>query len=247
VNRLFSAELLKVRKRRGLVLATVALVVGPVLVGYGVPLALHTVDSDKYGPAGGIENFNSSIDVIGLLGLVAAIIVGVTAGAADLSAGVFRELVVTGRSRLALFGVRIPGGLALLLPIAAGAFALAAIAATVLADGEAVPGGGLIARQGGFLLLLLGFAFVTAVGVASLMSSRGIAIGLLLGWHLAAAPILQSTGKLDSVLPNAALDRLQPALENGPGISAAAAVAILAAWAAVTVGSGAWRTVTREA
>jgi hypothetical protein len=247
VIRLFSAELLKHRRRRGLVWATIALLLGPVLLGYGIPYVLHTLDPDKYGPAGGMENFNSSIEVLGLLGLVAAIIVGVTAGASDLSAGVFRELVVTGRSRLALFGVRIPGGLAFLLPVAAGAFALATTAATVLADGEPTPSAGLIARQGGFLLLLLAFSFVTAVGVASLMSSRGIAIGLLLGWHLAVAPILLSTGKLDSFLPNAALDRLQPALENGPGISVAAAAAILAVWTAAAVGPGAWRTVTREA
>jgi hypothetical protein len=247
VNRLFGAELLKLRKRRGLVWATLALVVGPVLLAYAVTLTLHAVDPAKYGPAGGRENFNSSIDVISLLGLVAAVIVGVTAGAGDLSAGVFRELVVTGRSRLALFGVRLPGGLAFLLPIAAVAFALAAVAATAFAGSEPAPGAGLIARQGGFLLLLLGFSFVTALGVASVLGSRGIAIGLLLGWHLAAAPILLSTGKLDFLLPNAALDRLQPALENGPAISAAAAAAILALWAAAAIAAGAWRTATREA
>jgi hypothetical protein len=247
VSRLFGAELLKLRRRRGLVWATFALVVGPVLLAYAVTVALHAVDPDEYGPAGGVENFNSSIEVVGLLGLVAAVIVGVTAGAADLSAGVFRELVVTGRSRLALFGIRLPGGLAFLLPIAAVAFALAAIAATVFAGSEPAPGADLIARQGGFLLLQLGFSFVTALGIASVLGSRGIAVGLLLGWHLAAAPILLSTGKLDAVLPNAALDRLQPALESGPSLSVAAAAGILAVWTAATVGGGAWRTVTREA
>jgi hypothetical protein len=247
MSRLFGAELLKLRRRRGLVSATIALMVGPMLLAYAITSILHAVDPDEYGPAGGTENFNSSIEVLGLLGLVAAVIVGVMAGAGDLSAGVFRELVVTGRSRLSLFAVRLPGGLAFLLPIAAVAFALAAVAATALAGSEPVPGPGLIARQGGFLLLLLGFSFATALGVASVLWSRGIAIGLLLGWHLAAAPILLSTGKLDSVLPNAALDRLQPAFENGPAISAAGAAATLALWTAATVVAGAWRTATREA
>jgi hypothetical protein len=247
VSRLFGAELLKLRKRRGLVWATLALVVGPVLLAYAITVALHAVDPDKHGPAGGVENFNSSIDVIGLLGLVAAVIVGVTVGAGDLSAGVFRELVVTGRSRLSLFAVRLPGGLAFLLPVATVAFVLAVGAATVFAGSEPVPGAGLVARQGGFLLLLLGFSFATALGVASVLGSRGIAIGLLLGWHLAAAPILLSTGKLDAVLPNAALDRLQPALENSPALSVPAAAAILALWAAAALGDGAWRTATREA
>lgn len=247
MSRLFAAEVLKLRKRRGLVWATVALVVGPVLLAYAITVTLHAVDPDEYGPAGGVENFNNSIDVIGLLGLVAAVIVGVMAGAADLSAGVFRELVVTGRSRLALFAVRLPGGLAFLLPIATVAFGLAAVAATAFAGSEPAPGAALIARQGAFLLLLLGFSFATALGVASVLGSRGIAIGLLLGWHLAAAPILLSTGKLDFVLPNAALDRFQPALESGPALSVAAAAAILALWAAATLAAGAWRTATREA
>ncbi len=39
--------------------------------------------------------------------------IGIDAGAGDLSAGVFRDLVVTGRSRLALFASRVPAALAL--------------------------------------------------------------------------------------------------------------------------------------
>lgn len=245
--RLFSAELLKHRKRRGLVLSTLALIIGPVLVGYAITISLHAANPEKYGPAGGLANFNNSIDVMSLLGLVAAIIVGVMAGTGDLSAGVFRDLVVTGRSRLALFFVRIPGGLALLLPIAAVAFSLAAAAAFAFAGSGAAPGGGLVVRQGGFLLLHLGFAFVTAVGVSSLMSSRGLSIGLLLGWHLAIAELLYATGKLDWFLPNAALDRLQPAVEGGPDISVGTAFVILLVWTTATLAAGAWRTASREA
>lgn len=247
VPRLLSAEFLKLRKRRGLVLSTFALIIGPVLVGYAITVALHAANPEKYGPAGGSENFNNSIDVVSLLGLVAAIIVGVTAGAGDLSAGIFRDLVVTGRSRLALFCVRIPGGLGLLLPIATVSFGFAVAAAYAFAGGDPTPSAGLIARQGAFLFLYLGFAFVTAVGVSSLMSSRGLSIGLLLGWHLAVAQLLYSTGRLNSFLPNSALDRLQPALESGPDISVATAAVILLVWTAATLAAGAWRTMNREA
>ena len=46
-------------------------------------------------------------------GPLAAILIGVEAGAGDASAGVFRDLVATGRSRLALFASRVPAALAL--------------------------------------------------------------------------------------------------------------------------------------
>ncbi len=46
-------------------------------------------------------------------GPLAAMLIGVEAGTGDASAGVFRDLVVTGRSRLALFATRVPAALAL--------------------------------------------------------------------------------------------------------------------------------------
>jgi len=94
--RLVRAEFLKLRKRRGLVLSALVLTVVPMLVAYTVLLSLE-------GPAGGMENFEPTMAVLGLLSVVTAILVGTTLGTGDVGAGVFRELVVTGRSRLALF------------------------------------------------------------------------------------------------------------------------------------------------
>ena len=62
-----------------------------------------------------------------MAGSVAGAIVGATAGAADIEAGVFRDLVATGRSRLALFFARVPGAWAIVLPMLALAVALAAV------------------------------------------------------------------------------------------------------------------------
>ena len=45
--------------------------------------------------------------------------VGCTAGSRDLTEGMFRHLVVTGRSRLALYLARIPAGLAIVVPMVA--------------------------------------------------------------------------------------------------------------------------------
>ena len=109
--KLVRAELLKLRKRRGLVAAAAVVTIAPVVVGYTVLAILHATDPARHDPAGGIENFTASIELMTQVGVVAAILVGATAGAGDRGAGVFRELVVTGRPRLALFAARIPGGL----------------------------------------------------------------------------------------------------------------------------------------
>ena len=79
-----------------------------------------------------------------------------------------------------------------------------------------------------------------------MIGSRGISIGVLLGWQLAISPILLATGKLDVALPGAALERLEPAAGDAR-ISLFTAAAVLAVWTAVALTAGAWRTLNREA
>ena len=55
-------------------------------------------------------------------GFLSAAALGASAGTTDLSEGMFRHLVITGRSRLALYLARIPAGLAIILPLVAVAF-----------------------------------------------------------------------------------------------------------------------------
>ena len=57
-------------------------------------------------------------------GFIIAATVGASAGTTDLTDGMFRHLVITGRSRIALFLARIPAALAILLPVVALAFTL---------------------------------------------------------------------------------------------------------------------------
>ena len=57
-------------------------------------------------------------------GFIMAATVGGTAGSRDLAEGMFRHLVVTGRSRLALYLARIPAGLAIVLPMVAIGYAI---------------------------------------------------------------------------------------------------------------------------
>lgn len=252
--RLVRAELLKVRKRRGLLAATLALTILPMIVAYVILAILHGVDPAKHGPAGGAQNFADSLNFLGALTIVAGILVGATVGTGDLGAGVFRELVVTGRSRLALFAARVPAGLGVLLLALGIAFSVSAIAATLLAGPLDPPSGRLLLHSAGWLGLLATVSFVIALGVSSLISSRGTSIGLLLGWLLVAMPLLKQIdglGVFREALSGAATERLEPAAVLGEGahlpMSLTAAVLVIAAWTIVPLAAGAWRTLTRDA
>ena len=270
--RLLNAEFLKLRKRRGLVISGLVLTVLPMLIAYTTLVVLHANNPVKHDAAGGMANFSGSMEILMVLSAVAAILVGSTLGTGDLGAGVFRELVVTGRSRLALFAARVPAGLGLLVLIVGSAFAITAIASTVFAGSEGpqreqvapgawemspgylAPSGALLLKSAGWLALSTAVAMVLALGVASLVGSRGTSIGILVGWWIAAMPILQAMGVLGSLrqgIVGAAIDRIGPVplVPSDPAVSMSvlAAIAVLVAWAAVPLGIGAWRTVTRDA
>jgi ABC-type transport system involved in multi-copper enzyme maturation permease subunit len=255
--RLVRAELLKLRKRRGLVAITTCLTIGAAVVPYTILAILHSANPAHHGPAGGVENLGHVLQVLSMLGSVAAILAGATAGAGDLAAGTFRELVVTGRSRYALFRARIPGGLAFLLAFVAVAYALAAVASVVFTGPLPAPSTGLLASAGAWLLLSCAFWFALALGVASLVGSRSITIGGLLAFRLAVSPLVLSIGALGvgrELVPGAALDRLVPhavrELTRQSGaipMSVGAAELVLVVWAAAGLALGVWRTVTRDA
>jgi hypothetical protein len=252
--RLVTAEFLKLRKRLGLVVSTLILTVAPMVVAYIVLVVLHATDPARYGPPGSLENFSGSMEVLTQLSAVAAVLVGATLGAGDLGAGVFRELVVTGRSRLALFAARVPAGLALLMPLVGVAFAITATAATALAGSAEAPSGSLLAHSAGWLALVTAPSFALALGVSSLLGSRATSIGILLAWQLVAMPLLVQVGILGAVregLVDAATQRLAPAALVGGGVavpmSLGAAVVVLLAWMVVPLAAGAWRTCTRDA
>ncbi len=145
--RLVSAEFLKLRKRRGLVISALTLSVLPMIVAYTVLVSIHAANPAKHGPAGGLENLSGSMDMLSVLSVVAAILVGATLGAGDLGSGVFRELVVTGRSRLALFTARVPAGLALIVPIVGAGFAITTTGSIVFAGSLDAPSASLRGRS----------------------------------------------------------------------------------------------------
>jgi hypothetical protein len=256
-GRLVAAEILKLRKRRGLMIAASLLTVGIVLTVNVVLVILHAVNPDHHGPAGGTENLGGATDAIAFLGAAVGVLLGATAGTGDVSAGVFRELVVTGRSRVSLFLARIPGGLAVLYTLVLACFVISAIVAVGFAASLRTPGAGLLVQTALWLFLQTGFYFLISLGAASLIGSRATTIAILLAFHLAAEPILLSIGFLGGsrqALPAPALERFTPhgIAESVDGVSSVhaslgTAIVVLAAWLAVTLGGGAWRTRSRDA
>jgi hypothetical protein len=121
---LITTKHLELRKRRGLMVVTAALIVGlPVLV-LGLRLVFHAVDPKSFGPAGSPSVFQFLCQPMAEFGFIMAATLGTTAGTTDLADGMFRHLVITGRSRLALYLARIPAGLSIVLPLVAVAFAM---------------------------------------------------------------------------------------------------------------------------
>ena len=121
---LITTKHLELRKRRGLMVVAVLLTVGlPVLV-LGIRLLFHVADPKSYGPAGSPSVFQFLCQPMAEFGFIIAATLGATAGTTDLTDGMFRHLVITGRSRLALYLARIPAGLSIVLPLVAVAFAI---------------------------------------------------------------------------------------------------------------------------
>ena len=237
--RLVEAEVLKLRRRTGMVAMTAILTV--------VAVAVFYVIQAIRGDAGGIDHFNDAIAVLAMAGSVAGAIVGATAGAADIEAGVFRDLAATGRSRLALFFARVPGAWAIVLPVLALAVALAAVLASVLDGPAPAPTADDIVTGAAQVLVSGALTATVCVGLAALTGSRGTVIGLALAFQLGVSPILaqvEAIGDARYGIPSVAIARIGGVDELE--FALATAIAIVLAWAAAALVAGAWRSATQE-
>jgi hypothetical protein len=122
-GRMITSRFMELRRRRGLMIALILVTIGIPTVFLVIRLLLHAFAPKSYGPAGGYDIFTALVaGVLYVFGFVVAATLGCTAGSIDLTEGMFRHLVVTGRSRLALYLARIPAGLAIILPLVAIGF-----------------------------------------------------------------------------------------------------------------------------
>jgi ABC-type transport system involved in multi-copper enzyme maturation permease subunit len=253
IIRMTAAELLKLYRRRALMAWSVALFVGGEIVFFGLSAIQHAADPVHHAPAGGLHGLANAMMLVSYLGSVAAVMIGSAAGGGDTAAGVFRDLASTGRSRIALFAVRVPAALAVTGVLAILSFAITAIGVLVFAGAGPAPSAAVLAQCGLTVTVATGITTVLAVGLSSLLSSRSITIGLLLCWTLALGRILEHAtglGSLREVLSIAAEDRLVPVSVGGAytvPIPVWTAALVLIVWATLALLAGAWQTVRRDA
>jgi ABC-type transport system involved in multi-copper enzyme maturation permease subunit len=260
---MFGADFLKLRRKRSILLWALVLALAPILIYFVVAVIEHasnpyTISNPNgYRPAGGTGNFSDGLRVIALLfAPLAALLIGVEAGTGDTSAGVFRDLVVTGRSRVALFASRVPAALALCFSIMLATYAVLLIGTFAFAGDLPTPGGSQILNGLGFLLLSTGMLCVVAVGFAALTNSKPGAIIALIAWQIVASPVIANISALGGArkgLLSQAIAHFSPVGTGGGGhgatvtLSGGLAVIVLVAWLGVFLALGAWRTRTMDA
>jgi len=254
--RMTGADFLKLRRKRWLVLLSLFLTLGILAIVYLVTVIQHASAPSNHGPAGGVEHFGDGVRVLALIfGPLAAILIGIEAGAGDSATGVFRDLVVTGRSRLALFASRVPAALLLCWTVMVAGFVLVLVASIVFASGLPTPGTALIFNSLGFILLATGVVCVVAVGFASLTTSRAGAIVTLIAWQIVASPLLSSIGSLGSarrLILSQAIGHFSPVSTEGRhgttvAMSTGTALIVMIGWLVIFLMLGAWRTAEMDA
>ncbi len=138
----------ELRKRRGLMIALIVVNIGLPTTFLVVRLLAHAFAPKSYGPAGGYDIYTTLVaGVMYVFGFIVAATLGCTAGSIDLTEGMFRHLVVTGRSRLGLYLARIPAGLGIVVPMVAIGFTIVCTVCVLAApttlnyDGVNMPAG----------------------------------------------------------------------------------------------------------
>jgi hypothetical protein len=236
------AESLKLRRRRGLIALAFAIAVGAVAIMFTV-LAVRHASNPVHVPGGGVKNFDNATDFLGALGVVIGALIGATAGSGDAEAGVLRDLVATGRSRLALFGARALAGVGITLAIVLAGLLLATVCAVTLNDTLPAPSLSHIVHRGAAVLAFAAAGALASVGAATFARSRGpvIAAVIVLGVMVSQALLHVSfLGDMRAALPLAAFDRMAGDTIPGINTSLASAIAVTAAWGLAGVGAGAW-------
>jgi hypothetical protein len=221
--RLINADVLKLRRRRGMVGVVAAIVFASVAIYY---------------LAGG-DDFESAVGLLGLLATVAGAIFGATAGGADIETGVFRDLVATGRSRTALFFARVPASWLLMLAILVPAL----LASALLFGASAFASSAAVVITSGAL------SAAVCVGLAALTGRSGPVMGLAIAFQIGVAPLLAQIDVLGNArfaIPAVAISRFSGPDGIVAALPVAGAIAIILAWAAAGLGGGLWRTRTQE-
>ena len=236
---LVGADLLKLRRRRGLLALAVGLTSGAVLLLLAGVALRHAVDSTA---GAGLGSFSRAVDVLGLLLAVVAPLLGATVGAADAEAGVLGELVATGRPRLALYLARVPAMVAACAVVALLGVAVAAAGSALLLPSEPQPGAAEIARDCGAAVAFALCGGAIGLGAGAVAASRGIVVVIAAVGQLVVAQILAQVswfGAARDLLPTAAFSQLEQFDGRVVSMPTAVALAVLAIWSLAFLWAGA--------
>jgi hypothetical protein len=239
---LVGADWLKLRRRRGLLVLSVALTAGAVLLLIAGVALRHAVDSTAPGDLG---SFGRAVDVLGLLLAVVAPLIGATVGAGDAEAGVLGDLVATGRPRLSLYLARLPAMAIACAAIALLGVAVAALASALLLTSEPQPDAVAIGRGAGAATAFALCGGAIGLGAGAISASRGIVVVIVAVGELVVAQILTQVswlGGLRDLLPTAAFEQLEGFSGRVVSMPGAVALIVLAAWGLALLAAGAWWT-----
>jgi ABC-type transport system involved in multi-copper enzyme maturation permease subunit len=239
---LIRVDVLKLTRRRGLMALAITLVVGGVALIFTVDAIRHAANP-QHSPAGGVKNFENATYFIGLLGVVVAGMLGATAGAGDAEAGVLRDLVASGRSRLALFASRATAASTVTLAILACALAVATACSLALAGALPTPSLAHIVQRCAGVLAFGATSTVVAVGIATFARSRGPVIAVVIAFGVMVSQLLlrvEFLGNVRALLPLAAFERMVGETTAGLHMSLATAIAVTIGWALAALGAGGW-------
>jgi ABC-type transport system involved in multi-copper enzyme maturation permease subunit len=253
-RQMVGAELIRLYRNRRLMALALLVMLGPLVIALGYTVIEHASDPLHNLPAGGVHRFVLMLTLLALYtGPISAALIGAESGAGDLASGVFRDQVVTGRSRLSLFLAKVPAVVIVTAALSAVGFVVALGGAYAFAGGLPTPGGSLVVEGVAWLLFANCVVALLALGLASATGSRAATIATLIGWQLVLSPQLIGAGSLGTardVLLNGALGFLRP----GPAVGAPmltmpvlVAVGVIAGWLIAVPALGAWRTHTRDA
>lgn len=249
-RQMIGAEVLKLRKNRGVMAFSALLSVGVIAIIFGYNAIEHASNSQQHAPAGGLFGFNHATRFLGLFfGVLVASIIGTEAGTADSSNGVFRDLVATGRSRLALFAVRFPAAVIVTVAFTGTAFVLGTVLSFIFAGGTPTPDATLIIKSAAWILLCNAAIVAFALGIGSIGGSRAVTLTGVIGWVFVATQLLthvSSLGHVRDVLLTPAVGHLSPVpvgdAVSGVGMATGVAVLVTCCWLIIPLIGGLWRT-----
>jgi ABC-type transport system involved in multi-copper enzyme maturation permease subunit len=238
-------EILKIVRRRGMFWSALGVPLFAAVAVIVINLILRST-GDNY--IGGREFLdNAHVPFIILTAFIMAALVGAQAGSYDVANGTFRYLVMTGRSRLSLYGARFAAFAVVAVATVVPALVVASVSVAALPlDGS--PAASFADHAGAWgtvILFTLVFGSI-ALGVGALLRSVGGAIAVALGLNLGATfilPILTLwSERIGDFLLIGALSRITDGGHN----SLLVAIVVLIAWVGAFVAAGAWRTIRAE-